>query len=45
MCEEVIKLKDLKHVPDKYYNYTQELRYSKTPIVIDNGKYMCNTKF
>lgn len=36
MSEEVI-LKDLKQVPDKYYDYTQILRNSKTPIVIDNG--------
>ncbi|VVC37384.1 Actin family [Cinara cedri] len=41
MCEEVIKLKDLKHVPDKYYGYTQELRNSKTPIIIDNGSFTC----
>lgn len=38
MSEEVILLKDLKLVPDKYYNYTQALKNSKTPIVIDNGK-------
>lgn len=37
MAEEVILLKDLKLVPDKYYSYTQTLRNSKTPIVIDNG--------
>lgn len=37
MSEEVILLKDLKLVPDKYYNYTQALKSSKTPIVIDNG--------
>lgn len=38
MCEEVIILKDLKQIPDHYYNYTQALRSAKTPIVIDNGK-------
>lgn len=37
MSEEVIILKDLKPTPDKYYEYTQALRISKTPIVIDNG--------
>lgn len=37
MSEEVIILKDLKLVSDKYYYYTQVLRNSKTPIVIDNG--------
>lgn len=37
MAEEVIILKDLKLVPDKYYDYTQSLRNSKTAIVIDNG--------
>jgi len=37
MSDEVIKLKDLKLIPDKYYNYTQCLRDSKTPIIIDNG--------
>lgn len=39
MSEEVIILKDLKLVPDKYYDYTQHLRNSKTPIIIDNGNY------
>lgn len=37
MSEEVIILKDLKLTPDKYYSYTQALRNSKTPIVLDNG--------
>lgn len=41
MAEEVIILKDLKLVPDKYYSYTQTLRNSKTPIVIDNGSFTC----
>lgn len=40
MAEEVIILKDLKLVPDKYYDYTQTLRNSKTAIVIDNGSYI-----
>lgn len=39
MSEEVIILKDLKLIPDKYYSYTQNLRISKVPIVIDNGNY------
>lgn len=39
MSEEVIILKDLKQVSDKYYNYTQTLKNEKTPIIIDNGKY------
>lgn len=39
MSEEVIILKDLKQVPDKYYNYTQILKNEKTPIIIDNGMY------
>lgn len=39
MSEEVIILKDLKLIPDKYYSYTQDLKNSKTPIVIDNGNY------
>lgn len=42
MSEEVIILKDLKLVPDKYYEYTPALRNSRTPIIIDNGNYiMC----
>lgn len=49
MSEEVIILKDLKLVPDKYYDYTQTLQNSKTPIVIDNGNliniaYLCVVK-
>lgn len=45
MAEEVIILKDLKLVPDKYYDYSQTLRNSKTPIVIDNGSYINHTNF
>jgi len=45
MAEEVIILKDLKLVPDKYYDYSQALRNSKTPIVIDNGSYINHTNF
>lgn len=41
MAEEVIILKDLKLVPNKYYDYTQTLRNSKTAIVIDNGSFTC----
>lgn len=40
MSEEVIILKDLKLVADKYYEYTPALRNSQTPIVIDNGNYI-----
>lgn len=40
MFEEVILLKDLKLVPDKYYEYTQALQNAQTPIVIDNGNYI-----
>lgn len=45
MSEEVIILKDLKLVPDKYYDYTQTLRNSKMPIVIDNGSLIHNIYF
>lgn len=45
MSEEVIILKDLKLVPDKYYDYTQALRNSKIPIVIDNGSLINNNNF
>ncbi|XP_050439338.1 actin-related protein 5 [Adelges cooleyi] len=41
MSDEVIILKDLRSVPDKYYEYTQALRTWKTPIVIDNGSFTC----
>lgn len=42
MSEGVIILKDLKLVPDKYYEYTEALKNSNTPIVIDNGNNAIN---
>nr|XP_018898626.1 PREDICTED: actin-related protein 5 [Bemisia tabaci] len=38
---EVFGLKDLKTVPDIFHPYTDLLRTSGTPIVIDNGSYQC----
>ncbi|XP_050528587.1 actin-related protein 5 [Daktulosphaira vitifoliae] len=41
MADELIILKDLRSIPDKYFEYTQALREFKIPIVIDNGSFAC----
>lgn len=34
----VFELNDLKFIPDKFYDYTNEIKESAIPLVIDNGK-------
>lgn len=38
---EILEFKDIKVVQDQVFTYTESLKNSNTPIVIDNGSYNC----